>query len=48
MWLHKSQIELSTDKQSAGNINAAAFLPQTRVTVPLTAPQQTPQKQEAA
>jgi len=32
MWLHKSQIELSTDKKSAGNINAAAFLPSTRVT----------------
>lgn len=34
MWLHKSQIELSAYKKSAGNINAAAFLPSTRVTAP--------------
>lgn len=31
MWLNKSQIELSVAKKSAGNINAAAFLPSTRV-----------------
>ena len=31
VWLHKSQIELSTEKKSAGNINVAAFLPSTRV-----------------
>jgi hypothetical protein len=33
MWLHKSQIELNTDKKYAGDINAAAFLPSTRVDV---------------
>jgi hypothetical protein len=29
--MHKSQIELSVDKKSAGNINTGAFLPSTRV-----------------
>ena len=33
VWLHKSQIELSVDKKSSGNINAGAYLPTTRVNI---------------